>query len=42
MSNFIKIHPVKTELLHAVDGQTDRQDKHDEANNRFQQFLECA
>jgi hypothetical protein len=40
ISNFTKIRPVGTELLH-VDGQTDRQtDRHDEANSRFPQFCE--
>jgi hypothetical protein len=35
----MKIRPVGAELFHE-EGQTDRQrDKHDEANNRFSQFL---
>ena len=40
MSNFIKIHPVETDLLRVGDGQTDKKDRHDEANNRFSEFCE--
>ena len=36
--NFMKIHPVETELF-LVDRQTDRSD---EANSRFPQFCESA
>jgi hypothetical protein len=44
--NFMKIHPMGAELLHAdrravgwIDGRTDR---HGEANNRFSQFYELS
>jgi hypothetical protein len=37
--NIVKIRPMTAELFHA-DGQMDRHtDRHDEANNRFSQFL---
>jgi hypothetical protein len=38
IQNFMEIHPVEADSLHA-DGQTDRQD---EANSRFSQFCERA
>jgi len=42
ISNFMKIRPVKAELIHA-DGQTERQtDRHDEPDSPLSQFCERA
>jgi len=42
MSNFIKIHAVGAELLHADGQMARRRDRHVEANSRFSQFCECV
>jgi len=39
--NFMKIRPVEAELFRA-DGQTDKTDRHNEANSPFSQYYECT